>query len=236
MFKEQLLKDALRLYAGQHVLDRVLREGRQALEYTTVRQVMTVMFIDFADIFPADFSGLTPDMLRSWRQGHHELVAECVAEHEGIVDTLMGDAVIAHWGMTPQVDHAALALRCAEKLQAEVSAIDAHHQARGLPGRRLMMGIHSGMVDLGNHGTPNRARYTVMGDAVNLASRLANRCNEYRVPALLTDAALALAGNAVATSEVDAIRVKGKDGKVTLHTLGKGYVRREASPLPSAPG
>jgi adenylate cyclase len=230
MFREKLLQDALRHYAGQHVLDRVLREGRGALEYTAQRQVMTMLFIDVAGIFPDNQTPpFQPGTLRSWLLDYQTLVCRSIEEYHGTVDGFIGDAVMAHWNMLPQVDHAALALRCAEHLVSSIAALSAAQQTKGLPGMRPLIGIHSGQVDLGNHGTRDRMRFTVMGDAVNLAFRLCGRCYQYGVPVLLTDASLALAGNAVATSEVDTIRIKGKDNPIKLYTLGNAYVAPEKS-------
>jgi adenylate cyclase len=224
MFKEKLLLDALRLYAGQHVLDRVLHQGREALAYTSQRQVMTLMFLDMQGMFPDEALPLKPESLRPWLLGWHTLISRCIGEFRGTLDSFIGDAVIAHWNMLPQTDHAALALSCAERLVASINDHSAAQVAKGLPGMRRLIGIHSGMVDLGNHGTLERMRYSVMGDTVNLASRLCGRCSQYGVATLLTDSCLVLAGNAVATSAVDTIRVKGNDKPVKIYTLGSAYI------------
>ncbi|MDB5803850.1 MAG: putative Adenylate cyclase [Betaproteobacteria bacterium] len=229
MFKEKLLEDALRLYAGQHVLDRVLREGRQALEFAAHPATAAIMFIDLKGGVPLEpIKLLTPELLHSWLAQFHTLIADTIAEHKGVLDGFTGDAVLAYWDIAPDAEQAALALRCAERMVASVEALSRSQPE--FPSVSLIIGLNTGLVRLGNHGTRKRMRHTVMGDVVNFASRLCNRCNEYGLPVLIGQATVRLAPDVAAVSEVDTIRIKGKDHPVTLYTFGSSYVRpkREA--------
>jgi adenylate cyclase len=218
MFKEKLLKDALRLYAGQHVLDRVLQQGQDALQLASETRQMTVLWIDIRGYTDVTLE-LTPQKLRHAIVEHHQRVLQCIERHGGLVDGFVGDSVLALWGVADSVDHARSALACANELLGITDPAEA--------GIRVIIGLESGPVHLGNFGTPDRAKFTVMGDTVNLANRLCLRCVEYNVSALFTDATLALAGDIVPVSHVENIRIKGRDGLIGLYTLGADYARPE---------
>jgi len=210
MFKENLLKDALRFYAGQHVLDRVLDKGPAALLMDHEARTMTMLWIDVRGFTKVDES-LSPEMLYAAIGEHQQRVFACIGRHGGTVDSLVGDATLATWDKAASADYAKLALQCAEEL---VRVTDPAQF-----GIKVNIGLHTGRVLLGNIGTPARARFTVLGDAVNLASRLCSRCPGFGVSTLFTEATLQASGNAMPARELETIRVKGMDDPVRLFTL-----------------
>lgn len=221
MFKEKLLEDAVRFYLGQHVLDRLLRDGRKAMELGAERRLMSLLWIDirgFGEISEhVDWNKLIATL-----NDYRARVLDCVSRHNGIVDGFVGDSMLAYWDMPPGVNHAALALSCAADLLESTYSFSQSADERKCPSFKADIGIDTGKVDIGNFGAPQRAKYTLMGDPINLANRLIYRCSQFGVQVLATGETVKLAGDAApATRQVESIRVKGRDEMVELFTLAK---------------
>ncbi len=219
MFKEKLFEDALRFYLGQHVLDRLLRDGRQAMELGTEWRQMSVLWIDIRRF-------VNPHAEFDWQQTQALLVEyqtrvlECIAHNGGIVDGFSGDAVLAYWDSEPRVNHAALALSCAADLLQATSVFSKPAGDSERPHFKSDIGVAAGHVGIGNIGTPKRAKFTLMGNVINLASRLVYRCPQYGVQVLASDEVVKLAGDAGPPIRmVDSVTVKGMEDMLDVFTL-----------------
>lgn len=213
MFKEKLLKDALRIYAGEHVLRRVLRLGAEALELNHGRRIMTVMSISpqTSDEYYRD---LSPIQSRDGLREFHAQVINVIERNAGIVDGFIGDEVIAYFGREDDFDHAAAAIASA----AELSSIVVLPQKSNLNASMYpFIGVDTGFVFIGNFGTTTRMKFTVMGDVVNMSSRLLNRCRTFRVKVLITNSTVRAARQTPVLSllEIGEIEVSGTKVKVS---------------------
>lgn len=220
MFKERIYKEALRLYAGDHVVSRVEHLGLKSLALGASTAELTLMFVDLRG-----FGLITETVTRSdlglLINEHHTRIAQAVVSHGGTLDAMIGDSVIAYWGANGAADHANQAFASALSLLAANHASHASLLAKGWPPIKLMIGLHTGMAGLGNYGSPHRIKYTVLGDAVNLAARLCGRCSEYDVELLMTDSTMNQLSDKVNIKPVDTVRVKGMKEKVDLYTITK---------------
>jgi class 3 adenylate cyclase len=138
-------------------------------------------------------------------------MTDIIESEGGFVDKYIGDAIVAVFGApADDADHAAkavrAALRCRRRIE-ELNATDEPFRSRPI-GQRI--GLNSGEVLVGNIGSRRRFNYTVMGDAVNLASRLEGANKFFGTAILASEATVALAGAGFAWREVDSIRVKGR--------------------------
>lgn len=149
-----------------------------------------------------------------------------IRDHRGTLDKYIGDAVMAFWG-APLLDagHAANAARAALAMTARLAALNAELRSRGLPEIGLGIGLNTGLVCVGDMGSRMRRSYTVMGDAVNLASRIEGLTRHHGVDVLVGEDTRRAAGEPAAPAgqvwrwvEVDRVRVKGKRRGVTLFT------------------
>jgi adenylate cyclase len=142
-----------------------------------------------------------------------------IRHHRGTLDKYIGDAIMAFWG-APLHDgqHAAQSVRAALAMVAQLDPLNAELRQRGLPAIGLGIGINTGLVCVGDMGSKVRRSYTVMGDAVNLASRIEALTRVYGVEVLVGEATRAAAGDGITWVEVDHVRVKGKEQAVTLFT------------------
>ena len=149
-------------------------------------------------------------------------MVDCVFKREGTLDKFMGDAVMAVWGnvrvRTPR-HYAVDAVHCALDMLAALDRLNADWKTRGLPVWRIGIGINHGEVIVGNMGAPRRKEFTVIGDPVNLASRLEGVTKEYGLTLVLGETVAGLVAEEFILQPVDLIRVKGKQRPVAVFTV-----------------
>ena len=182
---------------------------------------MTVLFSDVRD-FTTISEGLTPEGLKDLMNTYLTAMTEKVQEQRGTIDKYIGDAIMAFWGApVGDPDHATHALESAIAMQKGLRGLDAEFAKRGWPPLAIGVGLNCGVMSVGDMGSKFRRSYTVMGDAVNLASRLEGLTKEYGVGILVTEH-IVKAAPSFAYREVDKVRVKGKlEGVAIYEPLGK---------------
>ncbi|MDZ7584655.1 MAG: adenylate/guanylate cyclase domain-containing protein, partial [Thiobacillus sp.] len=220
-------KERIRDTFGQYVDPRIVKsllENRIPAERGE-RQVMTVFFSDLQD-FTRLCEGLTPDAAVRFLNRYFSLMSEVIRTRQGIVDKYIGDSVMAFWGppFTDAADHATLCCIAALEQMARMEAFRAwlpemFGVADGLPVVNVRMGIASGEVTVGNIGSETSRGYTVIGDTVNLASRLEQANKFYGTRILVNEATRELAGDTLAFREIDSLRVAGKQEQVRVYEL-----------------
>jgi adenylate cyclase len=149
-------------------------------------------------------------------------MTEKVQEKRGTIDKYIGDAIMAFWGAPlTDAEHATHALETAIAMQKGLRDLDAPFAKRGWPPLHIGVGLNCGMMSVGDMGSKFRRSYTVMGDAVNLASRLESLTKEYGVGILVSEN-IVRAAPGFLYREVDLVRVKGKhEGVSIFEPLGR---------------
>ena len=182
---------------------------------------MTVLFSDVRD-FTSISEGLTPEGLKDMMNAYLTAMTEVIQEKRGTIDKYIGDAIMAFWG-APLIDgdHATHALEAALSMQQRIRGLDPEFVKRGWPVLHIGVGVNCGEMNVGDMGSKFRRAYTVMGDAVNLASRLEGLTKEYGVGILVTENIVNSAQGFV-YREVDKVVVKGRtEGVAIFEPLGK---------------
>lgn len=220
-------RERIRATFGQYVDPRIVKsllENRIPAD-SGERQVMTVFFSDLQD-FTRLCEGLTPDAAVRFLNRYFSLMSEVVRSQQGIVDKYIGDSVMAFWGppFTDPADHARLgciaALEQMQKMDTFRAWLPEMFGTRhGLPEINVRMGIASGEVTVGNIGSETSRGYTVIGDIVNLASRLEQANKFYGTRILVSEGTRDLAGDTLAFREIDSLRVAGKLEPVRVYEL-----------------
>jgi adenylate cyclase len=220
-------RERIRETFGQYVDPRIVKsllENRIAADRGE-RQVMTVFFSDLQD-FTRLCEGLTPDAAVRFLNHYFSLMAGVIRGQQGIVDKYIGDSVMAFWGppFTEPADHARLGCIAALEQMARMEAFRAwlpemFGTRHGLPEINVRMGIASGEVTVGNIGSETSRGYTVIGDTVNLASRLEQANKFYGTRILVSEGTRDLAGDILAFREIDSLRVAGKLEPVRVYEL-----------------
>jgi adenylate cyclase len=176
---------------------------------------LTVLFTDVRG-FTTISEGLDPQQLTHLMNGFLTPMTKVIHRHRGTIDKYMGDAIMAFWGApVPDENHARNALLAAMDMVAELEALQSSFKAKGWPPIKIGVGLNTGDMVVGNMGSEFRLAYTVMGDAVNLGSRLEGLTKEYGVPILVSEFTRAGVSD-FAFREIDCVRVKGKDKPVKI--------------------
>ncbi|HSN20917.1 MAG TPA: adenylate/guanylate cyclase domain-containing protein [Usitatibacter sp.] len=182
---------------------------------------MTVLFSDVRD-FTSISEGLAPADLKEMMNAYLTEMTEVIQEKRGTIDKYIGDAIMAFWG-APLADpqHAAHAIEAALAMQKRIRGLDPEFAKRGWPVLNIGVGLNCGEMNVGDMGSRFRRAYTVMGDAVNLASRLEGLTKEYGVGILVSENMVRSAEGFV-YREVDRVVVKGRtEGIGIFEPLGR---------------
>ncbi len=194
---------------------QLLRQGVDAKPGGHVQE-LSVMFIDIAG-----FTGLSErmgDRVVPLLSRYLDVISTVIVDYGGTIDKFIGDAVMAFWGApAAQPDHAALCCRAALACRAAVAASGlCDDDGRPLA---IRIGINSGAMLVGNIGSELRLNYTVIGDAVNVASRLEGANKTYGTAILIGEGTARLAGAGFLTREIDRIAVYGREEGLRVHEL-----------------
>src|SRR5271157_3066992 len=180
---------------------------------------LTVMFSDIRD-FTTLSEGLTPDDLVTLLNQYLTAMTDILFRNLGTLDKYIGDAIMAFWGSPyPQQDHASSACRCALEMIAALDKLNRKWVEQGGRPIAIGIGVNTGPVNVGNMGSDKRLAWTVMGDNVNLASRLEGMTKEYRNRVIISESTYAQVAHQFVAREVDRIRVKGKKKPVVIYEL-----------------
>ncbi|HYC43825.1 MAG TPA: adenylate/guanylate cyclase domain-containing protein [Noviherbaspirillum sp.] len=176
---------------------------------------LTVLFADVRG-FTTISEGLDPNALREYINIYLTAMSEDIRGNRGTLDKYIGDAVMAFWGAPVELpDHASRAVATALKMQATAKALNKDFIARNWPPLKIGIGLNTGEMRVGDMGSKIRRAYTVMGDAVNLSSRLEGITKVYGV-GIAVGEATKLAAPQFAYRELDRVRVKGKNEPVPI--------------------
>jgi adenylate cyclase len=179
-------------------------------------RVMTVLFSDVRG-FTTISEGLDPGQLTQLMNEFLTPMTQVIHHHRGTIDKYMGDAIMAFWGAPVHDEqHARNALLAAMDMIADLDALQDQFKARGWPPIKIGVGLNTGEMTVGNMGSEFRLAYTVMGDAVNLGSRLEGLTKEYGVQIIVSEYTRAAVPDFV-FRELDWVRVKGKDKPVVIY-------------------
>ena len=182
-----------------------------------------------ASCFFSDIVGFTtiseqtdPNCLIRTLAEYFNAVAGLVESRKGLIGDYIGDAVFAFWGVPEHVtEHAYLACESALAQQKCLESLRVSWKERGMPEFRIRIGIHSGFVLAGNVGSDTRMKYTLIGDTVNLASRLEGIGKQYGVEIVISKSTYSQPGvsEAFCTRVLDVVKVVGKETPTTILAL-----------------
>jgi adenylate cyclase len=210
---------------GEYVAPELVAQMAENPEAYTMEgesRELSVMFVDVRG-FTTISEGLSPKALREYINLYLTAMSEDIrGSHQGTLDKYIGDAVMAFWGAPVAfADHASRAVATSLLMQASAARLNEDFKRRGWPPLAIGIGINSGPMHVGDMGSAIRRAYTVMGDAVNLGSRLEGITKVYGV-GIAVGVATRLAAPEFVYRELDLVRVKGKNEPVAIfEPLGK---------------
>lgn len=217
--QEKRLKTTMYRYLNPHVAEQVMALGEDAL-MVGERKEVTILFSDIRG-----YTTLTENLgaaeVVSLLNQYFETMVEAVFNYEGTLDKFIGDALMAVFGAPLPLteNHAWRAVQAALDMRHRLKEFNERRIVQEQPQIKIGIGVSSGEVVSGNIGSRKRMDYTVIGDGVNLSSRLEGTTKEYGCDIILSEFTYQLCSERVIVRELDKIRVKGKHQAVKIYEL-----------------
>lgn len=201
-------------YVPPELVDEMVKDP-QAYSMQAANKELTVMFCDMRG-FTRMSERMEPTQLQELLNAVFNRLTDIISRNRGTIDKYMGDCVMAFWGAPVDLpDHAHLAVKSAIEMANAVRKINEEHRAKGIPEIGIGIGLNTGTMCVGDMGSENRRAYTVIGDAVNLGSRLEGLSKVYGVDIVASESTRKLAPD-FAWQELDRVRVQGKEQAVAI--------------------
>ncbi|MBI3974387.1 MAG: CHASE2 domain-containing protein [Chloroflexi bacterium] len=229
--EQRATKGAMGKYLSSAVMTEVLKDP-DALQLGGQKREMTVLFTDIRG-FTSISEKMDPTALVNFLNGYLTEMTNIVFNHGGVLDKYMGDAIMAFWGApTDQPKHASFACRTGFDMMRRLHELQKGWLEQGLPPLNIGVGINTGAMTVGNVGSKMRFDYTVMGDAVNLGSRLEGVNKEYGTNIIISDTTYAQLDGEFVVRFLDLIAVKGKKEPTAIYELVAPVDQTDAVPPP----
>jgi adenylate cyclase len=213
--QKQAIRRMFAQYMSETVISHLLAHPEK-LKLGGERRRVTLFFSDLAG-FTSMSERLEPEAVVGLLNEYLSRMTEIILEEMGTVDKFEGDAIMAFWGAPlDQEDQAERACRAALRQQAALADLNRDLSQQGLPPLNMRIGLHTGEAIVGNLGSQSRFDYTVIGDTVNLASRLESLNKFYDTTIMASDATVAASGPGIEFWELDRVAVKGRERPVTV--------------------
>jgi len=204
---------------GQYVpLDLVVQMSRNPEKFNMEGESreLTVLFSDVRN-FTTISESLAPKELSKMMNEYMSSMTSIIQKHTGTIDKYIGDAIMAFWGAPVQdLSHARNGVLAGLEMQQALASLRPQFVERGWPAIHIGVGLNTGIMRVGNMGSQFRIAYTVMGDAVNLGSRLEGITKEYGVGIIVGEGTRNAVSDIV-FRELDLVRVKGKNQPVAIY-------------------
>jgi adenylate cyclase len=214
--EREVIRETFGKYVTREVRDEILA-GRTSFEGRL--EDVTILFADLRDFTPW-VERTEPREVVQDLNGYFTEMEAAVRQHRGLVLQFIGDEIEAVFGAPlPAADHADRAVTAAREMRRRLADLNARRAAAGKPPLRNGIGIHTGAVLAGNIGSAERLTYALVGDAVNLASRIQGLNKELGTDILVSDATRRRLTGEVELDALPAVRVKGKSEEVSVYRV-----------------
>ncbi len=208
-------------YMPTNLVKKLLKQKLIAQPGGSTR-VLPVMFLDFKN-FTTVSETMSPSLLMEYLSGYLECMTNAIHSHDGTVDKYIGDSIMAFWGAPGgKLDVRSYTLKACECALAMQNALKEHNDKMkkyDLPLLEMRIGLHVGEMIVGNLGSSDKLNYTVIGDNVNLASRLESLCKYYHVDIVVSEDVQKQVEDELKFLLLDRVKVKGKSVAIKVFEL-----------------
>lgn len=206
--QKQKILETMGRYLPPHIVDAISK-SEDAISLEAEARELTVMFCDIQN-FTKISEELNPKQLAALLNEYFTALTRILYRYNATIDKFIGDSIMAFWGAPlPQNDHAEIAVLAALAMQQEINRLSGSFIEKGWPGPTAGFGINTGLMAVGNMGSIYRVAYTVIGDAVNIASRIESLTDDYQVPVIVTGSTMKKCSG-ILFRELDRVILKGK--------------------------
>lgn len=219
--EKRYLRQSFQFYLEGSVIEEIIKDPAK-LRLGGEKKEMSVLFSDIRG-FTSLSEKNDPAMMVSLLNEYFTAMTEVIFETGGVLDKFMGDAIMAFWGAPKnEPNHAFLACEAALKMRERLVKLNQDWSGRSWPAIEIGVGINSGQMIVGNMGSAKRFDYTVIGDNVNLASRLEGLNKQYQAGIIISRFTFERVKDKFECAYLDKVSVKGKETAVEIyHLTGK---------------
>jgi adenylate cyclase len=225
---KKMIKQIFGTYVSPQVMDKLLKSPDN-IKLGGIRQPVSILFSDIRD-FTSISEKTNEEALVEQLNEYFEKMVDCVNIYHGTLHKYIGDAVMAVWGDVlsegTNID-VQNSVRSALKMRQELVKLNEYWKQRGKQEIRIGLGINHGEVIVGNIGASQRREFTVIGDAVNLASRLEGITKDYHTDLVIGESARQFLGETFAVRSIGLIQVKGKQKPVRAFEVWNDQATKE---------
>ena len=216
---KRMIRKTFSQYLPPGVITLIEKDPQKYIRPGGESKELTIMFSDIRG-FTTISEGMTPDELVQLLNEYLGEMTDVLFRNLGTLDKYIGDAIMAFWGSPyPQEDHALRACRCAVEMLQALEKLNAKFAAEGRKQIAIGLGINTGPVNVGTMGSVKRLSWTVMGDNVNLASRLEGMTKQFRARIVISENTYRVVADHFVCRDLDKIRVKGKLQPVNVYEI-----------------
>jgi adenylate cyclase len=209
-------RKALERFLSSAVVEKILANPDQ-IHLGGENQTATILFTDIRG-FTRQAEHMQPHQVVEWLNEYFTEMTDLLFENGGTLDKYLGDGIMAMFGAPiARPDDTARAVKTAIEMQRALVRLNTDWAARGRPTMQIGVGVNTGAVTAGNIGSTKRMDYTVIGDAVNLASRLCANARSEQI--LVSESTYNQLGNGLPARKLEPIRVKGKETPVEIYEI-----------------
>ena len=216
--KRRVIRQLFSCYMSE-VLVKELESNPQKARLGGDRRFITIFFSDLAN-FTTLSERFEPERIVTLLNEYFTEMSLVILDSHGVIDKYQGDGIMAFWGAPIFLeDHAARACLAALECQTRMGKINESLSRKGIPSLSMRIGLHSGDAVVGNMGSAQRFDYTIIGDNVNLASRLEGVNKQFGTKVIISETTYLQAGDRIEVRELDLIAVKGKEKPIHIYEL-----------------
>jgi adenylate cyclase len=228
LIERDKIKNIFNKFHGSSVTEDLLKQGE--LNLGGNRKVVTVLFSDIRD-FTKFSEGHTPEEVVEMLNEYFQIMVSVITANSGIVDKFVGDAIMAVWGAPNSTGHDAFfALKASLEMRVALYELNERRASRGHTPIKIGIGLHSGPAISGTIGSLERMEYTVIGDTVNMASRIEASTKAFGADLLVSgDTMNGIEGQYI-FEYAGAAEVKGKAEAIGMYKV-RGYVDTQGQPI-----
>lgn len=215
----RFLKKAFSSYLSKELLDKLVR-SEKGLELGGEKKELSILFSDIRNFTTISEEMNDPQKLIHLLNRYFTPMTQAVMDNKGMLDKYIGDAVMAFFNAPVDVEnHAQAACNCALEMREKLATLNEELQRDGIAPIHIGIGINTGEAVVGNMGATKRFNYTIIGDSVNLASRLESKTKEYKVDIIISSYTYELVKDLFLCKDLGFTDIKGKKQSVRIYQL-----------------
>jgi len=212
---EEIFKKTIKLYLGDHILDRVQKYGEKAFTLESEEKEVTMMCSDLLP-FTSISQSVTTKYLTNLLNEYLAILISSIKKHNGIINHIIGNSVFSYW---ENGDHPKSAFKCCLESHKKSKQFSKIWEQKGSPELITTYSINTGIVYVGNFGSAEMLNFTPFGDQVNFSERLQSANKNFGTQILISESSKLALESDFQFKHVQEIMIKGKSNPVNIFTI-----------------